>query len=45
MIYRKLKQYLPAIDDLNIVIKMEPENTQAYDLRSFAIKSMNAVSQ
>ncbi len=41
VIFCKLKLYLAAIDDLNIVIKKEPHNIQAYDLRSYAIKSMN----
>ena len=42
IIFCKLNMYLPAIDDLNIVIKMDEKNTQAYDLRSYAIGSMNA---
>lgn len=41
VIFCKLKLYLAAIDDLNIVIRMDPNNTQAYDLRSFAINSLN----
>ena len=40
IIYCKRGLYLAAIDDLNIIIKMDPNNTQAYDLRSYAIKSM-----
>ena len=42
VIFCKLKLYLVAIDDLNIVIKMDPKNTQAYDLRSFAINTLNS---
>ena len=41
IIYCKQKAYLPAIDDLNDAIRYNPDNTQAYDLRSFAIKSLN----
>ena len=41
IIFCKAKLFLAAIDDLNIVIKMDPNNTQAYDLRSFAINSLN----
>jgi len=42
VIFCKLEFYLAAIDDLNIVIKLEPDNTHAYDLRSYAITSMNS---
>ena len=41
MIFCKLKMYLVAIDDLNIAIKINPKNTEAYDLRSYAIKSLS----
>ena len=37
--------YLPAIDDLNVVIKLDEKNTQAYDLRSYAISSMNSEAE
>ena len=30
-----------AIDDLNIAIEINPKNTEAYDLRSYAIKSLS----
>lgn len=45
MIFCKLKLYLVAIDDLNIVIKMTPDNTQAYDLRSYAIKELTQMQK
>ena len=37
----KKEEYLPAIDDLNIVLQMVPENQQARELRTYAIKSLN----
>ena len=43
VIFCKLELYLAAIDDLNMVIKLDPKNTQAYDLRSYAISSLNSV--
>ena len=45
IIFCKLKMYLPAIDDLNIVIKLDDKNMQAYDLRSYAISSLNSEQQ
>ena len=45
IIFCKQKNYLIALDDLNIAIKLNPENSTAKELRSYAIKSLADVDE